>query len=93
LQLLYSKTICYADIDLNNHTNNAKYVELIFDCFDQEFHREHSVKSLVVSFNAETKFGDEVNLYKGSMDSANHFIEAKNKNMGAIVFQAVVKWR
>lgn len=93
LELVYSKTIRYADIDLNNHTNNAKYVELMFDCFDQEFHKEHCVKSLVVSFNAETKFGDEVNLYKGSEGSLNHFIEAKNKNTKSTVFQAQVEWK
>ena len=92
LELVYSKTIRYADIDLNNHTNNAKYVELLFDCFDQEFHKAHSVKSLIVSFNAETKFGDEVNLYRGNSNSVNHFVEAKNKNTGAVVFQAAVEW-
>lgn len=94
-ELVYSKTIRYADIDLNNHTNNAKYVELLFDCFDQEFHKEHSVRSLAVSFSAETKIGDEVDLHKGSIDSSlpSLYVEAKNKNTGAVVFQAVIEWK
>jgi acyl-ACP thioesterase len=93
LELIYSKVIRYSDIDLNNHTNNAKYVELMFDCFDQEIHKEHTVNTLTISFNAETKFGDEVNLYKGSNNSVNHFIEAKNKNTSTTVFQGLVEWK
>jgi acyl-ACP thioesterase len=90
----YSKKIGYSDIDLNNHTNNAKYVELIFDCFDQEFHIAHSVKSLTVSFNAETKFGEEIDLYKRIVGSSglNHNVEAKNKATRALVFQALIEW-
>lgn len=93
LELVYSRIIRPSDIDLNNHTNNAKYVELMFDCFDQDFHKEHCVKSLLVSFNAETKFGDGVNLYKGSTNSVTHFIEAKNKNTNTTVFQGLVEWK
>lgn len=95
LEFVYSKIIRYSDIDLNNHTNNAKYIEFLFDCFDLEFHKEHRVKSLVVSFNAETKFGDEIDFHKGIIDSSipPHYVEAKNKNTGAVVFQAVIGWK
>ena len=93
LEKIYSKKISYSDIDLNQHTNNAKYIELLFDCFDQAFHKEHTVKSLIVSFNAETKFGDEIELYRGKASlNLSHYIEAKNKNTGNHVFQAVVDW-
>lgn len=92
--LVYTKHIRYSDIDLNQHTNNAKYIELMSDCFDQEFYKTHSVKSLTVSFNAETKFGDEIELYKGSIDtpSPSHYVEAKNKSTKAVVFQGLIEW-
>ena len=94
VEIVYSKKIGYSDIDLNQHTNNAKYIDLLFDCFDQNFHKEHWVKSLTVSFNAETKFGDEIELYKGSPNSdlTSHYVEAKNKKSGNTVFQALVDW-
>lgn len=88
---LYSKKISYSDIDLNQHTNNAKYVEMMFDCFDHAFHKEHTVKSLTASFNAETKFGDEINLYKGSVDSQFHYVEAKKNDTNAVVFQGLAE--
>lgn len=94
MEMVFSKKICYSDIDLNQHTNNAKYIELMFDCFDQEFHKGHTVKSLTVSFNAETKFGDEIELYKGDVQSniLSQYVEAKNKNSGNTVFQALFEW-
>ena len=93
-EFIFSKKICYSDIDLNRHTNNAKYIEMVFDCFDQNFHNEHWVKSLMVSFNAETKSGDEIELFKGNLqtNAVSHYVEAKNKNTGSPVFQAISEW-
>ncbi len=92
--LIYATKIRYSDIDLNQHANNAKYVELMLDCFENEFHKVHTVKSLVVSFKAESKYEDEIQLFKG-MEKENpftHYIEAKNETSSKIVFQAMVEW-
>jgi acyl-ACP thioesterase len=94
MEKVYSKKIGYSDIDLNNHTNNAKYVELMFDCFDQYFHKKHWVKSIIVSFNAQTKFDDEIELCKETVNPnlPSHHIEAKDKITGNSVFQALIEW-
>lgn len=93
-EIVYSTQIRYSDIDLNQHANNAKYIELMLDCFDQEFHMEHTIKSLTVLFNSETKFGDQIQLSKGTEieNSVPHYVEAKNLNSGKIVFQSLVDW-
>jgi acyl-ACP thioesterase len=94
LEFVYSKKIGYSDIDLNNHANNAKYIELLFDCFDFNFHKAHSVRTLTVSFNTETKFGDEIDFYKAITGSngLNYHVEAINKNTDALVFLASIEW-
>lgn len=93
MEKIYSKKIRYSDIDLNKHTNNAKYIEFMFDCFDHEFHLEHTVKTLTVSFNAETKIGDEVEIYRGELNSnSSHYVEARNTYSGNLVFQAEIDW-
>ena len=94
-ELVYATQIRYSDVDLNQHANNAKYIELMLDCFDKEFHKEHVIKSLVVSFNAESKYSDEIQLYKGKEKEIplTHYIEAKNLSNSKIVFQALVEWR
>jgi medium-chain acyl-[acyl-carrier-protein] hydrolase len=91
---VFTTRIKYSDIDLNQHTNNAKYIELMLNCFDTEFHTWHTVKTLTVSFNAESKFGDQIQLNKGNLDESqlSHYVEGKNLTSNKIVFQAKVEW-
>lgn len=94
-EIVYSKQIKYSDIDLNKHANNAKYVELIQDCYDQEFHSLHQMKSLTISFLSESKFGDTIEISKDILKDKPvfHFIEAKNLDTGKVVFQASPEWK
>ncbi len=93
-EIIYKTKIRYSDIDLNQHANNASYIKLMLDCFDKDFHNDHIMKTLVVSFNAESKYGDEIQLYKGTEKEIplTHYIEAKNQTSNKIVFQAIVEW-
>lgn len=93
-EIIYSTQIRYSDIDLNQHANNASYIKLILDCFDQEFHKVHTIKSLTVSYIAQSRYGDEIQLYKGTEkeNPLTHYIEVKNSSSSKIVFQAMVEW-
>jgi hypothetical protein len=66
----------------------------MLDCFDQEFHKKHTMKTLTVSYNAQSKYGDEIHLSKGTEkdDPLTHYIEAKNLSSSKMVFQAIVEW-
>jgi acyl-ACP thioesterase len=88
---IFSKKIKYSDIDLNRHANNAKYVELLNDSYDETFHSSYQIKTLTTSFLSEAKFGDTLQISKG-IQSDSHFIEAKNLNTEKIVFQASAEW-
>jgi acyl-ACP thioesterase len=94
-QVIYSTKIRYTDIDLNQHTNNAKYIEMMLNCFDQEYHHAHQIKTLTVSFKAESKFGDHIELSKSLIKNENiiHNVEAKNLTSNKIVLQALVEWK
>jgi acyl-ACP thioesterase len=93
-EIIYSTNIRYSDIDLNQHANNASYIKLMLDCFDKDFHKAHSMKTLTVSFNAESKYGDEMQLKKGTRDDNTliHYVEAKNLTSNKIVFQSFIEW-
>ncbi len=94
IKIIYSTQIRYSDIDLNQHANNAAYIRLMLDCFDQEFHKTHTIKSLTVSYNAQSKYGDEIQLYKEIEKDIplTHYVEAKNLSSNKTVFQAIVEW-
>ena len=94
LEEIFTTEIRYSAIDLNQHTNNAKYIELMLDCYNEEFHKDHKVKSLTVSFNSETRYSDRIKLFKGieNPDSLTHYIEARNTDSNKIVFQSLIDW-
>jgi len=92
---IYTKEIKYSDIDLNKHANNAKYLELLSDCYDETFHREHKIKALAVFFISESKYGDLIEVFKCSNpeNEKSYFIEAKNLRNKKSVFKAIVNWQ
>jgi len=94
-EVVYSTQIRYSDIDLNQHANNASYIKFMLDCFDQEFHKKHTMKTLTVSYNAQSRYGDEIQLSKGTEKDIplTHSIEAKNLSSSKMVFQAIVEWK
>jgi acyl-ACP thioesterase len=91
---VYTTTVRYSGIDLNRHTNNSKYIEMMIDCYDEEFHNLHKLKSLTVSFNSESKFGDQLQLSLGTESSTPliHNLEAKNISTGKSIFSAMIEW-
>ena len=93
-EIIYSTQIRYSDIDLNQHANNAKYIELMLDCFDQEFHKNNKLKILTVLFNAESKYGEQIQLCKSKVDGgeSKYYVEAKNLSTNKTVCQALIEW-
>ncbi len=82
-KLEYKKTIRYSDIDLNNHLNNTRYIELIQDAFDIDFYKSHKLTTLTINYLSELKLNDEVSIYKdedeeitirGSKEDKDHFL-------------------
>lgn len=94
-EIIYLTQFRYSDIDLNQHANNAKYIELMLDCFDLEFHKKNKLKSLTVSFNAESKYGDQIQLCKSKVDETESkvYIEAKNLSTNKVVCQTLLEWQ
>lgn len=94
LEEIFETEIRYSSIDLNQHTNNAKYIELMQDCYNEEFQKNHKIKALTVSFNSETKYKERIKLFKGveNFESHLHYIEARNQDSNKIVFQSSIEW-
>lgn len=91
---LFCKKIRYTDIDINRHVNNTRYIELILDCYSPEKHKNYQLKSLTVSFNSESFYDDELEIWFAPEDSGDKFdfIVGMNKKTSKQVFQAQVEW-
>lgn len=50
----------YCDCDFNRHVNTVRYVELLLNEWDLDFHDRHAVKRFDIAFMREAHYGDEV---------------------------------
>ena len=93
-EILFFKKNRYTDLDINQHVNNTKYIELILDCYSAEQHKNNHFKSLTVSFISESFYGDDLEIRfapKGSNEKLD-VVEGINKKNSKKVFQALVEW-
>jgi acyl-ACP thioesterase len=74
LALSYKKTVGYSDIDVNEHLNNAKYIDYIMDCFSVDKHKKHSVKSIDVNYMHESLPGETIQLYIDTADIKDNLV-------------------
>jgi len=81
-EIAYEKVIGYSDVDLNEHLNNSRYIDIIMDCFSLEEHRQFSFRSLEISYLNELLPGDKIILYKdtAALDDGLFYIEGINQD-------------
>lgn len=71
VRLHHVHEVRYSDLDVNNHVNNVRAVELISDALD--LHRQPGfVSELQVNYTAETACGESLSLLTGTADSARY---------------------
>ena len=92
LVLGYKKTVGYSDIDLNEHLNNAKYIDYIMDCFSIEEHKKHFIKSIEINYLHEALPGETIELYTDTTDVKNNqaYIEGINESTKLTTFKAQI---
>jgi len=87
----WEKKIGYSLIDVNKHMNNSNYVAMICDSYQEDDFNNRSIKSIEVTYLAETKLGDEVVI---SLQRGNEFdiVEIKKITTNKVHFRAIVHW-
>ena len=49
----FIRTARYADLDMNGHVNNARYLDWLCDCIDIERHRAWTLRDMLIHYNRE----------------------------------------
>lgn len=93
LEMAYKRVIAYSDIDINEHLNNTKYVDLIMDCFSLESHKAHYVRSIEFNYVHEALPGDTIILYKDLTAAEKNmiYIEGINEKNKKLAFQSRIE--
>jgi medium-chain acyl-[acyl-carrier-protein] hydrolase len=94
LHTAYERHVMPGDIDVNNHVNNARYVEWIMDCFSPNDVISRFPRTIQVNYVGETILGDVVALSVGKTGPTpeTHYIEGVNSTKGGKVVQALIEW-
>lgn len=86
-----SHKIVLSDIDMNLHTNNAKYMEWAFDVLPADITLKREVDEFQINFNKESKIGETIDFYVASPDPDTYMVEGKRESDS--IFQTIIKFK
>ncbi|MFH1214553.1 MAG: acyl-ACP thioesterase domain-containing protein [Candidatus Neomarinimicrobiota bacterium] len=52
----------YQDLDANEHANNVRYIDWIYETFPLDFLKSHNLRQLDINYLAETFYGEEISV-------------------------------
>lgn len=92
LEKVYTREVRYSDIDLNEHLNNAKYVDFIMDAFTIKEHKKYFIKSIEISYSNEALPGDTISFFTDTwlIDENTVYMEGINETSGGLNFKAKI---
>ena len=64
LSLVMERTVLYSDIDINQHFNNSRYIEWVFDAMPIDFFKNHYFKEMSVIFKKEMTPNNKARIYR-----------------------------
>ncbi len=64
-----NKIVSISDIDINHHTNNARYFEWAMDSIDPQISKGIQIKELWITFNNESLLGENIDLYLSTQET------------------------
>ncbi len=53
-------TVRYADLDINHHANNTRYIEWALEPLPYEYKRQHKLKNVDIVYKKEIKYGEKL---------------------------------
>ena len=91
-ELVLEHAVAYSDVDMNNHTNNAMYMQWAMDAVDYEIASAKAVKEVTINFNRETKAGDVMAIYRACVekeDGLHVYVEGKVEDASSFCVEII----
>ena len=78
-----NREVEYSDIDMNNHTNNARYMEWALDCIHSLIPDGDFIREFIINFNSESRLGEILDHYACKTENGA-FFEAKRGDTSVV---------
>lgn len=88
LKFIRSRFVEFTDIDMNNHTNNARYMEWALDSIHDTIPSDGFISEFAVNFNHESKIGEKLDHYSCKTDKGA-FFEAKSGETSVVQIEFI----
>lgn len=88
MEFVKSREVSYSDLDINGHTNNARYIEWASDIIPFEIISVKMPCEMTVNFNLESRFGDKIDFYS-SCSPERVVIEGKRNEHSIFTVQLI----
>lgn len=59
---IWNTKVGYQDLDINEHVNNVRYIDWIYETFPLEFLKSHHLHQIEINYLAETFYGQEISV-------------------------------
>ncbi len=77
------RRVCFTDLDINGHMNNARYLDWVWDLLPSHFHRAHSPRELTLYYHMEAREGEDLDLH-WSLGPEGHLLADITRETGRI---------
>lgn len=81
--------VVYTDLDINGHVNSIRYIEMMLDLFPADRFAATPVRRLDVAYNAESHFGDSLELITDTARDGREQVEIRKAGGGPVVKAAI----
>ncbi len=85
------KKIQYTDLDLNNHTNNSRYIEFVLNSVFAENLKKKEISTFELFFFSDSKFSEEIECFLKNQEKLTNILIINNtKNIK--ILRADIEW-
>jgi len=83
----------YTDLDVNDHVNNARYVEWVLNTYARQHIQDHEVSRCEMNFLAECGHGEDIVICTEKRDDGSFLHSLVKRNTGTEVCRVLLGWR
>ncbi len=87
-----TRTVYFSDIDTNQHMNNARYLEWVYDVVDLEDMRTHMIEDVTIFYKKEIPPMTRVKLYLGK-DQTCFIVRGTDEQDQVTYFEVKCLWK